>query len=52
MVFIGLALLAGCVAGESETKFDTFAESHLRVWATDSDALSWFGQPVQSVPAR
>lgn len=42
------SLLAGCATVESGRKFDTSAESRLQVGVTTvSDALSWFGKPMQ-----
>lgn len=41
-------LVAGCVTVESGTKFDTSAESRLKIGQTTvADAEAWFGKPTQ-----
>lgn len=41
-------LVAGCTTVESGTKFDTSAESRLKIGQTTvSDAEAWFGKPTQ-----
>ena len=41
-------LVAGCATVESGTKFDTSAESRLKIGQTTvADAEAWFGKPTQ-----